>query len=59
MIKIGKIFSGWYGGHYEDTGLFETKKDAERGINCDDRLYELFSEYEGKKIKVTIEIVEE
>ena len=58
MYEIGKILLGWYGGQYEDSGFFKTKEDTERGVFCDDRLHELFSEYEGKKIKIAIEIVE-
>jgi len=43
MYKIGKILLGWFGGQYKDSGLFKTREDAERGIFCDDKLYELFS----------------
>lgn len=59
MKQIGKIIVGWFGGSYEDAGLFDTKEDAERGYMCDDRLHNIFDQYEGKKIKITIEVVEE
>lgn len=58
-INIGKVLLGWFGGSYEDAGLFETKEDAERGISSWNKLHNEFSEYEGKRIKITIEIVEE
>lgn len=50
---------GWYGGSYEDAGLFDNKKDAERGINSNRKLHEILDQYEGKKIKITVEIIEE
>lgn len=58
MKTIGKIIIGWFGGSYEDAGLFDSKEDAEIGQCCSNRLHEIFSEYEGKKIKVVIEIME-
>lgn len=30
MKRIGEIITGWFGGSYEDAGLFDTKEDAER-----------------------------
>lgn len=51
-------FIGWYGGDYEDAGLFKTKEDAERGINTDKPLHEILQKFDGKKIKLTIEILE-
>lgn len=57
---IGRTtFIGWYGGNYEDIGFFETKEDAMRGMNPENRLHELLSIYEGKKIKIIVEIVEQ
>lgn len=58
-INTGKILTGWLGGCYQNIGLFETKMDAERGIDSYYKLHELFSEYDEKKIKITIEIIEE
>jgi len=55
----GVTLIGWLGVNYEDTGLFETKQDAERGINSDYKLHELLSAYDEKKVKITIEIIEE
>ena len=54
-----KIIIGWCGVNYEDTGLFETREDADRGYRPDKRFYELFNPYDGKRIKITIEVVEE
>lgn len=53
-------FEGWVGGRYDDAGLFETKEDAARGMFPDDEaFYEIFSEYDGKKIKISIEVIDE
>lgn len=54
-----EILIGWYGGSYEDTGLFENKEDVERGINSSRKLHEILDQYEGKKIKITVEIIEQ
>lgn len=58
-MRIGKVFTGWLAGSYEDVALYEIKEDADIGYCGGDRLYELFDEYDEKKIKITIEIVEE
>ena len=49
----------WLGGVYESLGTFSNKKDADRGIGPDETLAELLDEYQGKKIKLKIEVVEE
>ena len=54
-----KEFIGWYGGDYEDAGFFNSKVDAKRGHRSDEQLHELFSEFDGKKIKITVEVIEE
>jgi len=59
MKQAEQIIAGWYGGDYEDAGLFNSKKDAQRGYLPDTKLYEIFNTYDGKKIKITIEIIEE
>lgn len=53
------IFTGYVGGSYEDCGLFGNKKDAERGLFADRKLHEIFDEFEGKKVRITIEEVDE
>jgi len=53
------VLIGWYGGSYEDAGLFNTKEDAERGINSSRKLHEIFNQYEGKKIKIIVEVIRE
>ena len=60
MIKSEENeFIGWYGGDYEDAGFFGSKVDAERGMYSDDKLHELLKEFQGKKIKITVEILED
>ncbi len=54
-----KEFEGWLGINYEDTGLFSTKKDADRGICPEERLYELLHDFDGKKVKIIIEVLED
>lgn len=59
MFNIGKVFKGYIGGNYEYCGLYETKVDAERGYIPDCALHEIFSEFDGKKIEITIKVIEE
>ena len=58
-IDINKlIVKGYLGGSYEDLGLWDNKEDAERGIVGGERLHELLSEFDGKKVKITVEEIE-
>ncbi|MDI6680150.1 hypothetical protein QMA02_30865 [Bacillus wiedmannii] len=52
-----KEISGWLGGDYEELGLFDNKKDAERGIYPTETLDDLFEEFKGQNVKITIEII--
>ena len=57
-----KIFIGWSGGLYEDAGLYKTKKAAENGISLPDSDKEyctMFEEFNGKKIRITVEVIED
>lgn len=51
-----KEVSGWLGGDYDKLGLFENKKDAERGICPTETLDDLLEEFKGKNVKITIEV---
>lgn len=53
-----KEFIGWYGGDYDDAGFYDDKADAERGMFPNKELHELLREFQGKKIKITVEILE-
>ena len=51
---------GWLGGNYDDFGFYDNKKDAERGHMPSERLFEIIDDkFDGKKVKITIELVEE
>lgn len=58
-MEKSKTITGWFGGRYENSGLFKNKECAETGLDSRRLLHELFSEYRGKKIKITIEITRE
>lgn len=51
-----KEIGGWLGGDYDKLGLFDNKKDAERGICPNETLDDLLEEFKGKNVKITIEI---
>lgn len=51
-----KEIFGWLGGEYDELGLFDNKKDAERGIYPTETLNDLLEEFKGKNVKITIEI---
>ncbi|AJA41449.1 hypothetical protein AXJ14_gp130 [Geobacillus virus E3] len=53
-----KELIGWLGGHYDDFGFYRTKEDAERGYRPDETLDELLEEFKGKKVKITVEVIE-
>jgi hypothetical protein len=53
-----KELIGWLGGHYDDFGFYRTKEDAERGYRPDEKLDELLEEFKGKKVKITVEVIE-
>lgn len=52
-----KEIGGWLGGDYEKLGLFDNKKDAERGIYPTETLDDLFEEFKGQNVKITIELI--
>lgn len=54
-----KEFTGWYGGLYGKSGFFNTKPDAERGFVSNSQLIKLLRGFCGKKIKITVEVIEE
>jgi len=53
-------FTGWYGGEFDDAGLYNTKEEAERGYMPSKQMYVLLrNEFRGKKIKITVEVLED
>lgn len=56
---LNKEFKGFVGGSYESSGLFENKEDALRGLFADNKFHEIFDEFEGKKVRVTVEEIPE
>lgn len=57
---MNKVIEGWLGGHYDDLSLHETKRDAERGLaNYGHTLDDLTREFQDKKVRITIEVIEE
>ena len=54
-----KEYEFWLGGYYNDLGSYNTKEDAERGYFPKQRLDDLLDEFKEKKVKVTIEVIEE
>lgn len=54
-----KEIEGWLGGHYSDLSLHQSKKDAERGMKGLSTLDEDLIEFQEKKIKITIEVIQE
>lgn len=51
---------GWLGGQYDDLGFYNNKKDAERGCMPSEPIHEIVDKkFDGKKVKITIELVEE
>lgn len=59
MLNNKDVFLGWLGGDYEKLGLSRTKEDAVRGLFADDYLHELLEEFKGKKVLISVEVVEE
>jgi len=59
-IKNGEVseMTGWLGGEYEDLGIFEAKQEAEKGL-FGDKLHELLKGYNCKKVKITVEVIDE
>ena len=55
-LKTKEII-GWLGGDHEDLGIFEAKQEAEKGL-FGDKLHELLKEYSCKKVKITIEVID-
>lgn len=53
-----KEFIGWYGGYYDDAGFYNDQEDAERGYRPNEPIYETLGEFQGKKIKITVEVLE-
>lgn len=56
VVDDMKEIGGWLGGDYDKLGLFDNKKDAERGICLTETLDDLLEEFKGKNVKITIEI---
>lgn len=54
-----KVLEGWLGGRYEDLSLHPTKKEAERGMFGYRTLDEDTEEFQEKKVRITIEVIEE
>lgn len=58
MGKTKTIYC-YLGGVYDDFGIYETKEDAERGHIPDEQMFEALSDFDGKKVKITVEQLEE
>lgn len=54
-----KILEGWLGGRFDDLSLHQTKEDSERGLKGYTTLDDDLDEFQEKKIRITIEIIEE
>jgi hypothetical protein len=52
-------FTGWIGGNYDDLGFYENKEDAERGMFPNETLDDLLEDFKGKKVKITVEVMED
>ncbi|WP_350302600.1 hypothetical protein [Peribacillus frigoritolerans] len=50
---------GWLGGERDDFGVYENKKDAIQGITPTNILSELLDEFKGKKVKLSINVIED
>lgn len=62
ISKVGedlkKILEGWLGGHYDDLSIHETRKDAEGGMKGLTTLDDDLMEFQDKKIRITVEVLE-
>ena len=58
-VALKKEYEFWLGGYYTDLGAYDTKEDAERGYLPKHSLDDLLDEFKEKKVKVTIEVIEE
>ncbi|WP_340032618.1 hypothetical protein NSQ20_12200 [Paenibacillus sp. FSL K6-1122] len=54
-----KEIVGWLGGYYDQLSIHDNKKDAERGHYGGETLDNLTREFQDKKVKIVIEIIEE
>lgn len=54
-----KVLEGWLGGHYDDLSLHQTKKDSERGLKGYTTLDDDLVEFQDKKVRITVEVIEE
>jgi hypothetical protein len=60
MDSQKKVLTGWLGGHYDDLGFYDDKEDAERGYMPTEKMWDVIPEdFKGKKVKITIEVIEE
>jgi hypothetical protein len=54
-----KEIIGWLGGYYDRLSIHDNKKDAERGQYGGETLDELTREFQDKKVRIVIEVIEE
>ena len=54
-----KVIEGWLGGQYDTLGIFNNKKEADYGMFHDNTLDELMEDFKVKKVRITIEVIEE
>ncbi|MNK73668.1 hypothetical protein D3C87_931660 [compost metagenome] len=54
-----KEIVGWLGGDYDRLSIYDNKKDAERGHYGGETLDDLTREFQEKKVRIVIEVIEE
>jgi len=54
-----KIIEGWLGGNWDEFGIYSNKKHAETGMFPDDDMYVLMKDFDGKKVRITVEEIED
>lgn len=58
-FNLNKVLEGWLGGHYDDLSLHDNKEDAERGLPAFNTLDDDLMEFQEKKIRITVEVIED
>lgn len=53
-----KVYEGWLGVNYEDTGFYDSQQNAQRCYLPDITIFEFLEDFDTKKIKIIIEEIE-
>lgn len=58
-MNLTKEIVGWLGGNYDRLSIHDNSEDAERGQYGGETLDNLTEEFQGKKVRIFIEVIED